>query len=112
MGFLDAFKTKEEDKEDKLTIKERVIKTSLAKMFTDSHFSICTIDDCMKVAEVKAEQEVYNMLHALHCVHWARMDKQTRAWVAEAVVGIFCPENYVNLDFLEQIKVEAKKVCH
>lgn len=58
-------------------LKEAVI-TSLKEMFEGSHFSICTVDKCLKITKAIPDTDEYNALHTLHCVHWAKMSPYLR----------------------------------
>jgi len=76
-----------------------IVDHSIAKMFKDSHFSICTIDKCMKVLNVKPEQKVYNQLSALHCVDYSDMSDELLKEVQNMVREIFnvkrmVPDNF------------------
>lgn len=42
------------------------------------HFSICTIDECIKVCSVVVPKERYEVYHAHHCMHWNEMEEAHR----------------------------------
>lgn len=50
-----------------------IIETALRKMLADNHFSICTLDNIIKMTGVKPDPEAYKRLHVLHCVHFNAM---------------------------------------
>ena len=66
-----------------------VIGTALRKMFESNRFSICTVDDCLKVAGVIAPKQPYQLLHALHCVEWGAMPPELRKRVPGLVADCF-----------------------
>jgi len=87
--------------------KSATVKAALLDMFKNkNHFSICTIDNCLKVANIIPDAEVYKCLSALHCMNWNDMDRKLRKWVYEAVYNIFTaePEN-VDLQKFEELSL-------
>jgi hypothetical protein len=50
-----------------------VANTALKKMLKSGHFSICTIDDILKLTGSVPRGQDYNLLHALHCVDYKDM---------------------------------------
>lgn len=65
-------------------IERLTIEAALRKMFSQGWFSISTVDQCAKVLDVPTGGKTYELLHALHCVHFADMDRE----LAEAVPGM------------------------
>ena len=45
----------------------------MAKMLKDKNFSICRVDDVCKVIGARPAGAAYDMLAALHCVHYSEM---------------------------------------
>jgi len=62
------------------------------RMFRSTHFSICTVDSCMKVTGAVRTQD-YQALTLYHCVNYSEMTRDTREWVFKATV-----ENIGNVD--------------
>lgn len=54
-------------------LKVMVATTALKDMLQKGWFSICTIDSINKVTKHIPDREAYDMLHALHCVHFSDM---------------------------------------
>ncbi len=68
---------------------KRSVVESLKKMFRNSYFDICTVDACCKILNIHPPREIYNALHALHCVHWSDMDEGFRNEVFARTLEIF-----------------------
>lgn len=65
------------------------VEAALKKMFEGSHFSICTIDICLKITGCIPETRAYNALHALHCVHFSDMTQELRDMVFMQTMALF-----------------------
>lgn len=65
-------------------LEQKAIEAALRKMFAQGHFSICTIDTCLKLLGVPQGGKSYQLLHALHCVNYADMDRE----LAQAIPGL------------------------
>lgn len=55
-----------------------IAKTAIAKMFADGHFSICVIDNILKMSGGIPPKREYDMLHVLHCVKFMSMSPRLR----------------------------------
>lgn len=75
---------------------------ALKKMFNGSHFSICTIDTCLKVTGAVPPKADYDALHALHCVDWADMPREFRDQVFVKTLELFSHSDFP-LDQIEAI---------
>jgi hypothetical protein len=62
---------------------ETAIKLALKKMFSDSHFSICTIDSCLKLIGIVPDKDIYQIMQTVHCVQYKEMDNDFRQWLIE-----------------------------
>lgn len=74
---------------------------SLNKMLKSSYFDICTVDSIMKILQLPADGEVYDILRTLHCVHYAQMPKELREAIPEmlqSVMGVSPTYKFQNLD--------------
>ncbi len=69
--FFDAMASMEQTK-------KLVVTAALGKLFDDSYFSICTLNNVMDVIGSRRAGEAYTLLHALHCVHYSKMDQDLR----------------------------------
>ena len=61
---------------------------ALKKMFEGKHFSICDLDNLIKLIGCIPNKKDYDALHCLHCVEWNDMPPDLRAGVLERVVSI------------------------
>lgn len=52
--------------------------TALNKMMDQGWFSICTIDNVAKLLGRNPKGQAYDILNALHCVHFDKMPKELR----------------------------------
>jgi len=83
-------------------IEKMVITTALRKMFTGNHFSICTVDHCLKIAGAIAPKADYNALSALHCIEWSEMPPELRDYVFATTLNLFTHTGF-QLDQLMQL---------
>jgi len=58
-------------------------------MWEDSHFDICTINKCLKIANLKPVGKLYNQLSALHCVDYSEMDTAMLKEIQDMVRELF-----------------------
>lgn len=71
-------------------IKAKVAETAMRKMLrAERHFSICTVDNCLRMLNIPADPEIYNTLRPLHCVDWADMDQELREAVIAMLASLF-----------------------
>ena len=65
------------------------LKLALKRMFQSSHFSICTIESCLKLTGAIPNKEVYKIMHTVHCVDFKEMDADFRQWIFEQSILMF-----------------------
>ena len=53
-----------------------VCKTALKKMEKDGYFSICVIDNILKMSNGVPNGKLYQMLRTLHCVNFSDMPEE------------------------------------
>ena len=75
---------------------------AINRMFKKGHFSICTVDDCMRVTGA-VETSDYNAMRLYHCVNYSAMDKETKAFLFKATM-----ENVCNVDDFPEIKMAKR----
>lgn len=78
-------------------IQNKVIEAALRKMFSRGYLDICTIDKCLKLQGMPQSGKAYDMLHALHCVHFADMDRD----LARAAQGMIAEVLGMVAEFVE-----------
>jgi hypothetical protein len=79
-----------------MNFEESVLKIAINKMFSESHFSICDLEDVGNIMGVNPKQHPnYRLLRALHCVKFRDMDKvvldNLQEKVAECLRPSFSP---------------------
>lgn len=63
---------------------------SLQKMMqSDKHFSICTIDQCIKLTQIPILKERYDIYHSQHCISWNEMLPEFRQVLIAMVLDDF-----------------------
>lgn len=65
------------------------IAIALKKMFQGTHFNICTVDNCLKIAGVIPLGKDYQVLAALHCIDWKDMPLDFRNQVFVNTLDLF-----------------------
>lgn len=60
------------------TVQIEACKHALAKMMSGGHFSICTVDEILKVTGGVPTKEDYEALRLLHCVNFRDMSQALR----------------------------------
>ena len=77
----------------------KAVVDSINRMFKADHFSICTVDDCMKITGATKTAD-YDALRLYHCVHFSKMDKQTKEFVFRVSL-----ENVCNCDAFPAVRL-------
>ena len=57
-------------------IERMAANAAIKKMLNKSYFDICVIDGILKITKGVPKREDYNLLHLLHCVHFADMEPE------------------------------------
>jgi hypothetical protein len=73
---------------------QQAVMVALKKMFTGTHFDICTVDNCLKITGAIPPRKDYDALHAIHCVHWADMPPDFRAAVFAKTMALFAHDGF------------------
>ena len=63
--------------------------TAIKDMLESPYFSICTMDKVCKVIGADGKGKAYDMLQALHCVHYNKMSPSVRAALPELMREVF-----------------------
>lgn len=72
-----------------MDIKQIALSTALKKLFTERSFSICAIDDCVKMMNVIPDREVYEIMRTVHCVNYSDMPLELRKWLIDSTYSMF-----------------------
>lgn len=75
---------------------------SLRKMFEGGHFSICTVDQCLKTLGITPNKAQYDALSPLHCVHFSSMDPVFREEVMIRTMALFTDGSVFDLSVIER----------
>ena len=59
-------------------IQVEIIRTALANMYAQGFFSICVVDNILKVTGGVPDGKLYDTLRLLHCVNFRDMPKNVR----------------------------------
>ena len=71
-------------------LQSQAVAHSLQKMLKpSSHFSICTIRECIEVSKIVIPQERMDVYHSIHCVHWSEMLQDFRQMIIAMVLDDF-----------------------
>ena len=84
------------------SIQKQVMTVALKKMFTSSHFSICTIDNCLKLSGIIPDKKIYDTMRPLHCIDYKDMPDSVRNWLLDQVKEMFEYDNSFDLSFFEK----------
>lgn len=63
--------------------KESATRACIQKMFSGSFFSICDVDNLLKLHGVVPDDKTYKVMHVCHCVHYSTMEPKMRQWLAD-----------------------------
>lgn len=67
-----------------------VAQTALNKLFTERHFSICTLDAVIDaIGKGNSNHPTYKQLRALHCIDYAEIPKSLRDQIPAMVNEVF-----------------------
>lgn len=72
------------------------------RMFQSQSYSICTVDDCMKITGAVRTAE-YDSLRLYHCVSYSTMSSETKERLFRATL-----ENVMNVDDFPVIRLVKK----
>lgn len=65
--------------------KRLVVQTTVESIFKKDWFDICKLDSVLKIIGARPTGAAYNMLHALHCVHYDKMPPELRERIPHLV---------------------------
>ena len=73
----------------KTDLKMAIAVTAVTKMMKDTYFSICSVDSVCKVIGASTHGSAYDMLRALHCIHFVDMPKEVRESIPALMREVF-----------------------
>ncbi len=77
-----------------MNAKEQTVKIALKKLFNQNSFSICTVDELLKITNTIPDKATYQLLHAMHCVNYSDMTKEYRDWLFKTTMGLFISDGF------------------
>ena len=83
-------------------LKNEACKIALIKLFKDNMFSICVIDNLLKLTNTIPDPEVYKILSVLHCVSYSEMSSDFRKELFKIVMTMF-KDNGFDFDEIEKM---------
>jgi hypothetical protein len=91
-----------------------VVEVALTKLFTESHFSICTLDTIGELIGVNPRVHPnYRSLHALHCVKYRDMPTTVKAGLQTKVMECLRPEfAYTGAILAKALLLEGRDHLH
>lgn len=90
---------------------KQAVMVAVKKMFYDRHFSVCTLDACIKVCGVTPNPQDYDVLRTLHCVDWADMPVGLRETTQIKILQILGDNNTFDIKPLIN-KMFANELIH
>ena len=68
---------------------KQAVVAAMQKMFSQNHFSICDVDKCLKVFNIKPPEAEYKPLNAIHCVNYSEMPAEFKQEVFIRTLRLF-----------------------
>lgn len=69
-------------------VETEAVAVALDQLFTQGHFSICTVDRILAVTKHVPKKSEYDMLHLLHCTDYRTMSSFLRNEVTATVLRV------------------------
>ncbi|MDG5498922.1 hypothetical protein [Marinobacter sp. BGYM27] len=89
--------------------KALAIQEAVNKLFSEKHFSICTLDNIIKLTGAPVNHGIYDQLRAFHCSHFASMSNRTRQLLQQKVVECLRGDPFLNpARVLQQLTDEGR----
>lgn len=66
-------------------LKQLAAMTALNNMMLKHYFDICAVDSAAKLLNVNRGGDAYDILHALHCVHWEKIPVELRDSIPDLI---------------------------
>jgi hypothetical protein len=74
-------------------IKLQIVNVAIKDLFTGDSFSICDVDNLLKVTGTRIPQTDYDQLRLLHCIKYAAMTPDIRDYVFTTVMQAIYYQN-------------------
>lgn len=87
------------------------LKLALKDMFSKKYFNISTIDSCLKITGAVPDGKIYEIMRAVHCIHFEDMDKPFRDWLFKESV-LMISSNGFDFDELDIFDTKSNiEIC-
>lgn len=83
--------------------RQEAVQTLVNKLFSESSFSICTVDQIIELTGVVPHHGIRAELRAFHCVSYSQMSARTRQMLQEKVVECLRGDPFINPARVTQI---------
>lgn len=83
--------------------KEIALKIALKKVFKDTTFSICDINNCLELTETIPDPNIMKILRSIHCSKYAEMPPEFRNWLFTTVIHMFSANGF-NLEDIDNME--------
>jgi len=80
--------------------------TALRKMLKDGHFSICTVDNILKMTNVVPNARAYQILRLLHCVNFSDMPPEVQREMPDLLRDVL---GGAEIDLASALNPESKR---
>lgn len=76
--------------------RKEAVQTLVNKLFAESSFSICTLDQIIELTGATPNHGIRAELRAFHCVSYSQMSERTRQMLQEKVVECLRGDPFMN----------------
>ena len=70
-------------------LKMSIALSAVSNMLKSNYFDVCTVDKICKLIGASANGPAYDMLHALHCIHYTEMPRDVREGIPALMRELF-----------------------
>jgi len=91
-------------------LEELAAQAALNKMFRGGYFSICTLDDVLKMGSIIPDRKAYAILHTLHCVDFKDMPDELRSEIPELIRQCLGIATIFQFDSLKQKTITISSI--
>lgn len=91
--------------------KIEALKVALKKLFKESHFSICTIDNLLKMMGKTPDPELYKIMQSIHCADYKDMTPEFKRFLFISIVDLFGADTYeFDIESIEKMDPKTVKI--
>jgi len=82
------------------------LRLGLRRLFGNSNFYYSDLQNLLQICNIKGDARIMNALHALHCVPYSDMNKETKERLFATVLTLFTEETF-NLELIDHLADEV-----